>query len=775
MPLPIRKVGVIGSGTMGAGIAAQVANSGTPVVLLDIVPDGAANRSMLAENAVARLLKVEPAAFMHRRAAALVTTGNLEDDLHKLAECDWIVEAVLERVDIKQTLYRTLDTVRRPGCVISSNTSTIPLRRLTEGMEEGFTRDFVITHFFNPPRYMRLLELVAGPQTDPELLDSLVQFAEVSLGKSVVRCNDSPGFIANRLGIYWMQCALVAAIDQGLTVEEADAVLSRPMGVPKTGVFGLMDLVGIDLGPQVNASLRQALPASDAFHDVDRDIPLIGRMIAQGLTGRKGKGGFYRLDRADGVRTKVAIDLQTGSYRPERRADLPELKAAGKDLRALLSAPGKAGTYAFHVLARTIAYAASLVPEAASSIVAIDEAMRLGYAWKWGPFELADKLGTAWLVERLQAEGIAVPRLLADAAGKRFYRIEAGRRQYLDVGGEYHDLERASGVLLLEDIKLAGKPLLKNASAALWDLGDGITCFEFTSKSNTLDDSILDLLVKTVELVRQRFRGLVIYSDADNFSLGANLGIALFGANIAAWGEIGKSLEAGQKALKALKYAPFPVVAAPAGMALGGGCEVVLHSDAVQAHAETYIGLVECGVGLVPGWGGCGEMLARWRADPKLPHGPMPAAVKVFETVSTATVSKSAHDAMEKKFLRASDGITMNRFRLLADAKQRALAMAEDYHPPAIPDYVLPGPSGRAAMYGAAQGFHQRGIATDHDLIVADGLAELLSGGDTDIIDTVSEQALLDLERGIFMRLFRSPGTLARIEHTIETGKPLRN
>ena len=362
MVATIRKVGVIGAGTMGAGIAAQVANAGVPVVLLDIVPNGANNRNALAEGAVARLRKAEPAAFMHDGAARLVETGNLDDDLGKLADCDWIVEAVLERTDIKQALYRRLEAVRRPGSAISSNTSTIGLKVLTEGMGEAFRRDFLITHFFNPPRYMRLLEIVSGPETAAETVAVVAGFADVALGKSVVRCEDSPGFIANRLGIYWLQLALIEAIDQGLTVEEADAIVGPPMGIPKTGVFGLMDLVGVDLGPQVHASMRGVLPKSDAFHAIDQDVPLIGRMIAQGLTGRKGKGGFYRLDRSGGGRSMLAIDLKTGDYRPERKPVLPEITAAGRDLRALLSAPTKAGTYAFRVLAQTIAYAATLIP-----------------------------------------------------------------------------------------------------------------------------------------------------------------------------------------------------------------------------------------------------------------------------------------------------------------------------------------------------------------------------------------------------------------------------
>ena len=771
----IRKVGVIGAGTMGAGIAAQVANAGVPVVLLDIVPKDGGNRNALAEAAVARLRKAEPAAFMHDGAANLVETGNLEDDLGKLADCDWIVEAVLERTDIKQALYRRLETVRRAGSAISSNTSTIGLKVLTEGMSEAFRRDFLITHFFNPPRYMRLLEIVSGPETAADTVAAVAGFADMALGKSVVRCEDSPGFIANRLGIYWLQLALIEAIDQGLTVEEADAIVGRPMGIPKTGVFGLMDLVGIDLGPQVNASMRLVLPKSDAFHSIDRDVPLIGRMIAQGLTGRKGKGGFYRMDRSGGGRAMLAIDLKTGEYRPEQKPLLPEIDAAGRDLRRLLSTPGKVGTYAFRVLAQTIAYAATLIPEAAGSIADIDEAMRLGYAWKWGPFELADKLGSAWLVEQLTARGMTVPALLANAAGKPFYRVDAGKRQYLGADGVYRDVVRAPGVLLLEDIKLAGKPVLRNGSAALWDIGDGVVCFEFTSKSNALDDKTIALLGQSIDLVRARFKAMVIYNEGGDFSLGANLGLALFAANIAAWGEIEKSISAGQQTYKALKYAPFPVVAAPAGMALGGGCEIVLHADAVQAHAETYLGLVECGVGLIPGWGGCGEMLARWKAEPKLPRGPMPASGKAFETISVADVSKSAHQAMEKKFLRPTDGISMNRDRLLADAKARALSMVEGYAPPKPPDFVLPGPSGRVGLNAAAEGFHRRGIATGHDLVVADALAEVLCGGDTDIIDIVSEQRMLELERAAFMRLVRTGPTLARVEFTLETGKPLRN
>lgn len=770
----IRKVAVIGSGVMGSGIAAQVANAGLPVLLLDIVPPNAPSRNALADGAVARMLKTEPAPFMSPKAARLVETGNLDDDLDKLAGVDWIIEVVVERLDVKQALYRRIDAVRRPGTPVSSNTSTIPLASLLAGLPESFARDFLITHFFNPPRYMRLLELVTGPATDPELADRVAAFADRRLGKSVVRANDRPGFIANRLGTLWVQLGIVKAIDLGLTVEEADAVIGRPFGIPKTGIFGLVDLVGLDLMPHVSASLRGLLPEGDAFHASDRELPVISGMIAAGYTGRKGKGGFYRLNREGGAKQKEAVDLATGAYRASEKPQIEGLSSA-KTPQKVLAREDRFGAYAWAVFGGTLAYAASLVGEIADDIAAIDTAMRLGYNWKYGPFELLDRIGPAYVAARLEAEGQPVPDLLKSVGEGTFYRIADGRRQAFQPDGSYREVVRPEGVLLLEDIKLAGKPLLKNGSAALWDIGDGVVCLEFTSKGNSMDGQIMELLQKTIKLVKKSHRALVIYNEAPNFSVGANLGLALFAANIAAWGEIEKTVALGQETYKALKYAPFPVVSAPAGMALGGGCEILLHSDAVQAHAESYIGLVECGVGLVPAWGGCKEMLARWQGSGKLPNGPMPAAAKVFEIISTATVAKSAAEAKELQFLKAGDGITMNRDRLLADAKATALALAEGYTPPEPPSVVLPGPSGRLAMQMAAEGFARRGIATKHDLVVAGALADVLSGGDTDIRDRVDEDTLLEREQESFMRLVRTTATLDRFESVLETGRPVRN
>lgn len=777
----IRKVAVIGSGVMGSGIAAQIANAGVPVLLLDIVGKDANDRSSIARGAVEKLLKTEPAPLMSPKNAKRIEIGNIEDDLGKLADCDWIVEVVLERLDVKQDLYKKIDAVRRPGTPVSSNTSTIPLASLVEGLPDSFARDFFITHFFNPPRYMRLLEVIGGPKSDRALIEKVSRFADVALGKSIVVCNDSPGFIANRLGVYWLQVAVMEAIDQGLTIEEADAVMGRPFGIPKTGVFGLLDLVGLDLMPHINASLGGLLPKTDAFHATVRDLPFLNKMIAEGYTGRKGKGGFYRIDKSGGQKLKQAVDLSSGHYvTATGKTDLPELAGAEKNLRGLMGGDSKAAQYAWRVMSRVLAYAAGLVPEAVGDITGIDEAMRLGYNWKQGPFELIDKLGAAWLVTRLKAEGVTIPPLLEAVGGKTFYRVENGKRQYFGLDGAYHDIVRPDGVLLLEDIKLASKPLLKNGSAALWDIGDGVVCFEFTSKANALDEQIMELLQKTIKLVKQDYKALVIYNEGSNFSVGANLGLALFAANIAAWSEIEKLIFAGQQTYQMLKYAPFPSVAAPSGMALGGGCEILLHASAVQAHAELYAGLVECGVGLIPGWGGCKEMLVRWKTAPGFPQGPMPAPAKVFEMVSTATVSRSAELARDMLILRPGngakgDGITMNRYRLLADAKAKALALAENYAPPEAPTLSLPGLSGRVGMDMAAAGFHKRGIATDHDIVVAGGLAEVLSGGPADPIDTLTEGDVLALERKAFMHLIKTPGTLARIEHTLETGKPLRN
>jgi len=776
--MAIEQAAVLGAGVMGAQIAAHFANAGVPVQLLDVVPQGAENRNALAEGAVGKMLKTEPAPFISKRAARLVTCGNLEDHLDRLAEADWIVEAVIENLEIKRGLYQRVETVRKPGSIVSSNTSTIPLTELVKDLPERFAGDFLITHFFNPPRYMRLLELVAGAATRADAVAAIRDFADRRLGKGVVDCHDRPGFIANRIGIFWMQCGVVAAQDHGVTVEEADAVMSRPVGIPKTGLFGLLDLVGLDLHPKVDASMAALLAEDDAYHAWRRPWPLLEKLIAEGYTGRKGKGGFYRLDRSGGKRVKQALDLATGDYAPARKAVLESLDAAKHGgLKALVEHDDRGGGFAWTVLSHTLAYVASLVPEVADDIVAVDRAMTLGYNWKEGPFALIDRLGAAYFAERLTAEGRALPALLqaaAEAGG--FYRVDGGRLQYLSTDGGYRPVERPEGVILLEDVKRASKPLARNGSASLWDLGDGVVCFEIHTKMNAIDPDVLAMAGRAVETVAKTYKALVVYNEGGHFSAGVNLGLALFTANVGAWEQIEELSEAGQKTFLALKRAPFPVAAAPAGMALGGGCELMLHADAIQAHVETYAGLVEAGVGLVPAWGGCTALLARYAEDPKRPRGPMPPVAAAFETIGMAKLAKSAAEAQELGFLRAGDGITFNRDRLLADAKARALALAKDYRPPEPAELVLPGPSGKASLDFAVRDLKARGLVTPHDEVIADALAGVLSGGpEADMTAPLGEEAVQALERRALMGLVKTEASLARMEHMLETGKPLRN
>ena len=781
MAIEIRRAAVIGAGTMGSGIAAHLANAGIPVLLLDIVPAGAADRNMLAAGALTRMRTQQPIPFMSAEAAALVTPGNVEDDLGALCEVDWIIEAVFEDPAVKAPLYATLDAARRPGSIVSSNTSTIPLQALIAGQSDAFAADFAITHFFNPPRYMKLLELVSGPQTRPDVTAALHQVGDERLGKGVVVAKDTPGFIANRIGTFFMYCAMHEALEHGLSVEEADAICGKPMGLPKTGIFGLTDLVGLDLMPHIMKSFHATLPAGDAFLSLPTTFAPMERLIAAGNTGRKSKGGgFTRLvPDASGTRVKQVVDLQTGEYRAEHEPRLASLAAArGRSaLKTLVSFDDRGGHFASSLLAQSLSYAAALVPAIADRISAVDAAMRLGYGWTFGPFELIDQLGAEAFAALLTKHGIAVPPLVAQ--GQPFYRTEAGVLEELLPGGGYSAVPRDAGVLLLADVKRNTQPVMKNASASVWDIGDGVLCLEFTSKMNTIDPEIMAMIRRIVTTVGDgsgQYKALVIYNDGDNFSVGANLGLAMFLMNIASWDALEQSVADGQATYAALQRAPFPVVSAPAGMALGGGTEILLHSDAVQASAESYIGLVEAGVGIVPGWGGCKEMVLRHVAPLQGDAAKAMAAMgQVFQTIAMAKTSTSAADARALGFLRNTDGITMNRQRLLADAKARALALVPGYTPPAARSVSLPGARGRGMMMAGVKAMADAGKATPHDVIVAGHLASVLSGGDADGSTPLDDTALLALERSHFMQLVHTSGTLARVEHMLATGKPLRN
>ncbi|MGZ8240871.1 MAG: 3-hydroxyacyl-CoA dehydrogenase family protein, partial [Methylobacter sp.] len=562
--------------------------------------------------------------------------------------------------------------------------------------------------------------------------------------------------------------------DLGLTVEQADAVMSAPFGIPKTGIFGLLDMVGLDLIPHVLDSMKLALSPEDAFHQVNRLPDLVRKMIAEGYTGRKGKGGFYRLNEINGKRVKESINLQTGEYGRSEKPDPDAVKAAKKaGLQIFLSSADTTAVYAWRVLSKTLSYAAGLIPEISDDIVAVDAALHDGYNWKYGPFELLDQIGVGWFVDKLQAENRDVPPLLAEK--RPLYKVSSGKLTFADLSGNYHPVQHAEGVLLLSDIKLQGPAVLENPSASLWDIGDGVACLEFHSKMNTLDMDTMALIRQSIDKVSREFSALVIHNEDDNFSAGANLGLLIQAIHNSDWPAVEQLVEQGQQTYKALKFAPFPVVGAPSGLALGGGCEILLHCDAIQAHAELYMGLVEVGVGLIPAWGGCKEYLRRWLVLPKRPGGPIPPVVKAFETISLAKVSKSATEAKELLFLGNADGITMNKNRLLADAKAKALSLSENYAAPEPCVYPMPGKTAGILLSMGIKAFRLLGKATEYDVEVAEKLAHVLSGGDSDITSPLTEDDMLALEREAFMALVKQSGTRARLEHMLETGKPLRN
>lgn len=768
----IERVAVIGAGVMGSGIAAHIANAGVPVYLLDVVAKDSNQRNAIAEGAIVKMLKTRPAPFMHSKNARLITTGNIEDDLEQLAEVDWVIEAVIENPAIKQKLYQKLDRICGPNTLISSNTSTLPLNILSAMQADSFKRRFMITHFFNPPRYMRLLELVASAELDQELFQAVCDFTDVKLGKGNVLCKDTPGFIANRIGTFWMQTAVLEAIELKLSVEQCDAALSL-FGIPKTGIFGLLDLIGLDLMPHVLSNFKQVLKPEDRLHSITEVPQILQTMINEGNTGRKGKGGFYRLQDEGKTKIKQAIDLQRGTYHLSKRFKIEGITHKPADLRQFLEADDALSIYAWRVWSATFIYAAELIPEIADDINAIDCAMRLGYNWRYGPFELLDRLGVEWFMQKIKPEQQLLPELIAD--GKSLYRNESGLLQYRDKSGNYRPIQHAGGVILLSDIKLQKPAILENASASLWDIGDGIVCLEFHSKMNTQNPDTMGLIQQSIAIVSAEYKAMVIYNEGEHFSAGANLNLlapAILGGD---WDTVKSIVQLGQNTFRALKYAPFPVVAAPSGLALGGGCEILLHCDAIQAHAELYMGLVEVGVGLVPAWGGCKELLGRWLKLPKRPGGPMPAIAQTFETIALAKVSGSAQEAKELLYMANSDAISMNKSRLLADAKTRALALVIDYQIPEEFAYQLPGKSAWSALAITIDSMHKAGKASDYDVQITQQLARVLSGGDADITQPLTEQNMLDLELESFICLVQQPGTLARLEHMLKTGKPLRN
>ena len=768
--MKINKVGVIGAGTMGAGIAGQVANAGVEVWLLDLPADD--NPNALAERGLERLRDPAQPGLMSSDAESFIHLGNTRDDFDQLADCDWVAEAVVERLDIKKTLYQRLGEVCHEQAIITSNTSTIPIRLLVEDMPAAFRKRFAITHFFNPVRFMRLLELVRGEDTDPAVMDILAQFSEQQLGKGVVPCLDTPGFLGNRVGVFAIQCALHAAFDLGLKPLEADALFGRPMGIPKTGVFGLYDLIGIDLMSDVVQSLVNILPDNDAFHAEAARIPLMTRMIENGQTGNKRGKGFYRdSDQGD----REVLDLNDESYAPAPRLNLPLAeKAEQQGIKQLLDDDGLYGQFAWRVLSRCLSYAASLIPEVGDDPLAIDDAMKLGYNWVKGPFELIDEIGVDYLVERLKAEQQPVPTFLAEAVGSSFYRVEQGELQSRLIGGRWQTIQRPEGIIRFSEKKQTIKPRNSCAVASWYDL-DGIAMVEFHSKANALNADSMAMLDDAMNQVENdNMRGLIVHNDAQHFSCGVNLQAVREFIRAEDMDGLDQFLANFQQTVHRMANAPFPVVAAPVGLSIGGGFEIVLHAKQVICHANSTTGLVESLVGVVPGGGGCKETLYRWIEQLQCGDDITPACWKAFMNLGYGKTATSPIIARQQAMLRPNDKFIINRDRLLAEAinaiENPSSQVAFDR-----PDLVMPGRPLFEEMREWLIKSTDKGIFMPHDVNVGSEMARIVTGGEVDPGTVCSEQDFYDAERRSFLTLVASEATRARIESMLENGSPVRN
>jgi 3-hydroxyacyl-CoA dehydrogenase len=748
---PIHSVAVLGAGTMGSQIAAHIAGAGVPAVLLDVTPE-------IARDGLKRARGLKPDPFFTPEAAALITTGGFETDLARIAEVDWIIEAVVERLDVKRALLDRVDAARRRGTIVSSNTSGIPIAMLAEGRSDDFRRHWLGTHFFNPPRYLRLLEVIPTAETHPAAVKRVSRFADVHLGKGVVIARDSPNFIANHIGLFGVIQVLRALESGEYTIEEIDAITGPALGRPKSATFRTMDIAGLDVLGQVARNLNLEPP------------PIVQALIDRGALGEKSGRGFYRRQKTASGSELLTLDPATLDYRPQQPARLASLEAAraiedlGERTRTLFASRDKVGAFLRATLAPTLVYTADVTPSIAYSIDDVDRAMKWGFGWELGPFELFDAIGIREVVD---AAGSAVPALAAGVLG-------AGRNRFRENGVP----PAAPDLQILKAAKDRQPVVRRNAGASLIDLGDGVLAVEFHSKMNSIGADTVQMIHAGVNEASANFAALVVGNDAPDFCVGANLMLLLLEAQEGNWDEIDLMVRAFQGATRALRYAMVPVVVAPGGLALGGGCEFVLHGDRVQAAAESYIGLVEAGVGLIPAGGGTKEMLARSVEHLPGPHADvLPFVQRVFETIGFATVSTSAAAARRLGFLREGDRVTMNRERLMADAKAFALErVREGYQPPVARTDIAVG--GNGVLAALKLGVHlawRAGRISDHDKVVGHALATILAGGALPHQTTVGEEYLLDLEREAFLKLCGERKTLERIQHTLKTGKPLRN
>jgi len=746
-----------------------VANAGIEVWLLDLPSDD--NPNALAERGLERLQDPNQPGLVSKQAESLIHLGNTRDDFEQLADCDWIAEAVVERLDIKKDLYQRLDAVCKKDAIITSNTSTIPIRLLVEGMPESFRRRFAITHFFNPVRFMRLLELVRGEDTDPAIIELLGDFCEQQLGKGVVPCLDTPGFLGNRVGVFAIQCALHAAFDLGLTPLEADAIFGRPMGIPKTGVFGLYDLIGIDLMSDVVQSLVNILPEHDAFHAEAAKIPLMTQMIANRQTGNKQGQGFYR-ERESG---REVLDLETAQYQDAPRLNLPLAELAEREgVSKLLEDNSLHGRYAWRILSRSLSYAAALIPEVGEDPVGIDDAMKLGYNWIKGPFELIDEIGVDDFIKRLEADNMAVPPFLAEAAGSSFYRVSDGLLQARHHGNAWRTIERPEGVIRFTEKRQSMVPINGNSSASCYDL-DGIALVEFHSKANALDADSMQILDDALSQVESDgMRGLIVHNDAQHFSCGVNLQAVREYFRRDDMDGLDRFLKDFQDTVHRMETAPFPVVAAPVGMSIGGGFEVVLHARQVICHANSVTGLVESLVGVVPGGGGCKETLYRWIELLQCGEDITEACWKAFMNLGYGKTATSPIIARKQAMLRANDRFVINRDRILGEAI-RAIDDPNGQVAFERPALTLPGRPVYEEMVKWLETSRDQGLFMPHDVNVGTEMARIVTGGDVDPGTVWSEQDFYNAERRSFLSLVATAATRARINSMLDAGSPVRN
>jgi 3-hydroxyacyl-CoA dehydrogenase len=802
--LRIEKAAVLGAGTMGAQIAAHLANAGIPTLLLDIAPKeptpeeharGLTLESKEVRDRVARAgletaKKAKPAPFFTAEAAALVSTGNFDDDLPRIKDCDIVIEAVVENLDIKRKLFERVEQFRKPGSVVASNTSGIPIRQIAEGFSEDFRVHFLGTHFFNPPRYLHLVELIRTEWTKPEVSCAVYGFLDKRLGKGVVVAKDRPNFIANRIGTYGALVTLRTLSEDGYTIEEVDKITGPALGRPKSATFRTFDIVGLDVLAHVARNLYEAVP-EDEDRETYRLPEFVEQMVGRGILGDKTKGGFYQMRKGEGGQKDLwTLDVATLEYRPQQKAKLPALDAAKniEDTRArvksLFWGKDRVAEFMWKTSSRVFTYAANRIPEIADTVVEVDRAMKWGFGWELGVFEAWDAVGVEKTVAKLKEEGREVPpnvQRMLDAGATSFYKTEGGQEFYFDfASGDYKPVAETPGVLVLKSLKDRTAVIKRNAGASFLDLGDGVACLEFHSKMNSIGGDTLQMLKTALSEVEKNFVGLVVGNQGANFSVGANLMLVLLGAQEEEWDEIDLGIRAFQQATMSLRYSPKPVVVAPHQMTFGGGCEMTLHADRARAAAETYIGLVEVGVGLIPAGGGTKEMTVR--ALDSIPSGvteadPFPFVKRAFETIATAKVATSAAEAKSLGFLRDEDSYSMNADRLIADAKQDVLALVTGgYAPPRQRTDVLA--LGNSALSTIKLGIHQLkrgGFISDYDAVIGEKLARVLTGGDLNHETRVSEQYLLDLEREAFLSLCGQRQTQERIAHMLKTGKPLRN